>query len=250
MRKKAPAHAWGLHGSVYEYLRNRVVDARNFFDPADRPELVRNQFGFSVGGPVVRDKTYFFASTDFFRDREGLSELSTVPTAQERGGNLSALGVPLINPLTGAAFNAVRHSPGLTSPVASDVIEDVCDPSPNLTGLADNYLASPVQRENDTQGNYRVDHHLSSASDITARYSFGLVDLFEPSGGSANGAPSTNTTPRFWRLRQRPPPEWHVSVSAYVQPSCHQYVQPCFPPVLARLASPELRNETSVSNGA
>ena len=184
-----------LHGSVYEYLRNRLFDARNFFDPAQRPELVRNQFGFSAGGPVVRDKTYFFASTDFFRDREGLSELSTVPTAQERGGNLSALGVPVVNPLTGETFTGSVIPPNLISPVAVDILK--LFPDPNLPGLADNYLASPVQQENDTQGTYRVDHHLSSSSDLTARYSFGRVDLFEPWGGSANGAPSTNTTPGF-----------------------------------------------------
>jgi Carboxypeptidase regulatory-like domain/TonB dependent receptor-like, beta-barrel/TonB-dependent Receptor Plug Domain len=184
-----------FHGSLYEYLRNRVFDARNFFDPADRPELARNQFGFSVGGPAVHGKTYFFGSTDFYRDREGLSQLSTVPTAKERQGDLSALQTPLVNPYTGAPFEGNVIPSGMISPVAVDVLKMF--PDPNLPGLANNYLASPVQRENDTQGTYRVDQHLSSLSDLAVRYSFGTVDLFEPWGGSSNGAPSTNTTPGY-----------------------------------------------------
>jgi len=184
-----------FHGSLYEYLRNRALDARNFFDPAQRPELVQNQFGFSIGGPVVRNKTYFFASTDFYRNREGLSQLSTVPTAQERQGDLSALGATLVNPYTGQPFPGSVIPPNLISPVAVDILKMF--PYPNLPGLSNNYLASPVQQENDTQGTYRADQNLGSSGGLTARYSFGTVDLFEPWGGSANGAASTNTTPGF-----------------------------------------------------
>jgi len=184
-----------FHGSVYEYLRNRVFDARNFFDPADRPELVRNQFGFAVGGPVLRGKTYFFGSTDFLRDREGLSELSTVPTIAERGGDLSALGVTVVNPFTGMPFKGNLIPSNLISTVAPDILKMY--PLPNVPGLSNNLLASPVQSENDTQGTYRVDHHLRQSAGLTARYSFGTVNLFEPWGGSSNGAPSTNTTPGF-----------------------------------------------------
>ncbi|HEV2423871.1 MAG TPA: TonB-dependent receptor [Terriglobia bacterium] len=184
-----------FHGELYEYVRNRVFDARNFFDPSSLPKLVRNQFGFAVGGPVIRNKTYFFASTDFFRDREGLSELSSVPTAEERQGNLSALGATLVNPFTGKPFAGNVIPSSFISPLAPAVLKMF--PSPNLPGLSNNYLASPLQSENDTQGTYRVDHRLSASGDLMIRYSFGTVDLFEPWGGSSNGAPSTNTTPGF-----------------------------------------------------
>jgi Carboxypeptidase regulatory-like domain/TonB dependent receptor-like, beta-barrel len=184
-----------FHGSVYEYLRNRVFDARNFFDPSEKPKLVRNQFGFSVGGPIVRDKTYFFGSMDFFRDREGLSQLATVPTEDERGGNLSALNTTLTDPFTGQTFSGGIIPPSRISAVASNVLKVF--PLPNLPGLSNNYIASPVQRENDKDGTYRVDHHLTSSDDLTVRYSFGTVDLFEPWGGSANGNASTNLTPGF-----------------------------------------------------
>ncbi|HEY6293912.1 MAG TPA: TonB-dependent receptor [Terriglobia bacterium] len=184
-----------FHGSLYEYVRNRIFDARNFFDPAQSPELARNQFGFAVGGPILRDKAYFFGSTDFLRDREGLSQLASVPTPQERQGNLSALGVPLVDPFTGKPFAGNVIPSNLISPVAPSILKMF--PLPNLPGLDNNFLASPVQHENDTQGTYRVDYHLTSSDDLTARYSFGTVSLFEPWGGSSNGAPSTNTTPGF-----------------------------------------------------
>ena len=184
-----------FHGSVYEYLRNRVFDARNFFDPSQKPELVRNQFGFSVGGPISHDKTFFFGSMDFFRDREGLSQLATVPTQDERGGNLSALNTPITNPLTGQTFSGGIIPPGSISPVASSVLK--LFPLPNLPGLSNNFIASPVQRENDKDGTFRVDHHLTASDDLTVRYSLGTVDLFEPWGGSANGNASSNLAPGF-----------------------------------------------------
>ena len=185
-----------LHGSVYEYLRNRVFDARNYFDPAQTPELNRNQFGFDFGGPVVpRRKTYFFASTDFYTDREGLSQLVTVPTMAERGGDLSALGVPITNPLTGQVFNGGMIPSTMISPIAKDILNMF--PMATLPGLTNNYLATPVQSENDAQGSYRVDHHFTESDDLMARYSFGHVNLFEPWEGSSNGAASTNLAPGF-----------------------------------------------------
>jgi hypothetical protein len=181
-----------LHGSAYEYLRNRVFDARNYFDPPNKPELNRNQFGFDLGGPVVpRGKTFFFASTDFYRDREGLSQIVTVPTMDERNGNLSALGVTITNPLTGQVFNGAIIPSTMISPVAKDIL-NMFPQSPT-----NNYVATAVQQENEAQGSYRIDHYFTKSDDLMARYSFGHVNLFEPWGGSANNEPSTNVAPGF-----------------------------------------------------
>lgn len=69
-----------LHGSFYEYLRNSALDARNFFDPgAEPPPFKRSQFGGSAGGPVVRDRTFFFGNFEGLRQRQGLTQISTVP---------------------------------------------------------------------------------------------------------------------------------------------------------------------------
>lgn len=84
-----------FHGNVFEFLRNDNMDARNFFDPIDGPpEFKRNQFGGSAGGPIIRDKTFFFGSAEWLRERLGLSERSIWPNQQARDGILP-------NPVTG-----------------------------------------------------------------------------------------------------------------------------------------------------
>lgn len=205
-----------FHGSAYDYLRNRVLDARNYFDETPTPaKLVRNQFGFSVGGPVVHNNTFFFASTDWFRDREGLSQESTVPTQDEESGNLAGLcqtgfnanglcnpppnpnpqnltAVQIYNPLTGQPFQGNIIPSGDISSVAKSVLQMF--PAPSNSSIFD---SSPVQRENDGFGTYRIDHRLSASDDLTARYSFTTVDLLEPWGGSSNGLASANVAPGF-----------------------------------------------------
>ena len=84
-----------FHGFVYEYLRNRDVDARNFFDGSYKPQLIRNQFGAGIGGPVIYHRTFFFADYDGLRGEQGFSRLATVPTrcpAGRRFGGLFAGG--------------------------------------------------------------------------------------------------------------------------------------------------------------
>ena len=72
-----------LHGSLFEFFRNDAFDAKNFFDIPNEPipPFVRNQFGGSVGGPIVRDKTFFFANYEGFRESEGITTIATVPDA-------------------------------------------------------------------------------------------------------------------------------------------------------------------------
>jgi hypothetical protein len=79
-----------LHGDVYEFLRNDAVDARNFFSTNVEP-LKQNQFGGTLGGPIRRDKTFLFGYYEGFRNRAGETQLTTVPTADEKQGNFGAL---------------------------------------------------------------------------------------------------------------------------------------------------------------
>jgi Carboxypeptidase regulatory-like domain/TonB dependent receptor-like, beta-barrel len=204
-----------FHGSAYEYLRNRVLDARNFFDTAQTPaKLIRNQFGFSVGGPVVHDKTFFFASTDWFRDREGLSQQATIPTLAEAGGDFSALcqtgftsgvcnlppnpnpqnlsALQIYDPLTGQPFANDKIPPGDISSVAKSILSTMY-PAP---GNSSTFTSSPVQSENDSFGTYRVDQRLTASDNLTGRYNFTHFYLFEPWGGSSNGS-SSNLAPGF-----------------------------------------------------
>jgi hypothetical protein len=175
------------HGSAYEYLRNRVFDARNFFDGAESPGYIRNQFGAGVGGPLIHDRTFFFVNLDGLRSHQGLTQLATVPTPQERAWNLSALGSPVVDPFTGTPFPGNVIPPSRISPVAQDILK--LYPLPDLAGGVGNYLAQPIQTENTWQFTGRLDHHFSPNNVVTARYSFGNQSLFEPYTSTSDGLP-------------------------------------------------------------
>src|ERR1700738_300531 len=76
-----------FHGSAFEYIRNSAFDARNFFDTA-KPAFHRNQFGGSIGGPVVKDGTFFFADYEGLRQSQGITQVDTVPSQAARDGHL------------------------------------------------------------------------------------------------------------------------------------------------------------------
>ena len=95
---KSGSNQW--HGSAYEYIRNRVLDANDFFlagqqvatgAPNKAPPYTQNQFGGTVGGPIKKDKTFVFGSYEGYRARQGVPFSSIVPTAAERTGNFADL---------------------------------------------------------------------------------------------------------------------------------------------------------------
>jgi hypothetical protein len=112
-----------LHGEAYEYLRNRIFNANDFFLNAagkPRPPWVQNQFGAEAGGPLRlpnyngRNRTFWFASWEGFRLRTGEPFTATVPSSQERTGNFSAINIPIMDPCAGAV-NAQNACPGSTA---------------------------------------------------------------------------------------------------------------------------------------
>ena len=104
-----------FHGNVYEFLRNDALDAKNYFSTTV-PELRFNQFGGTLGGPIKRDKLFFFVDYQGTQIIQGDTFNSLVPTAAQRQGNFG--GLPAIhNPYTGEALlnNVIPASPDLTS---------------------------------------------------------------------------------------------------------------------------------------
>ena len=166
-----------FHGFGYEYLRNRIFDARNFFDGSDKPQLIRSQFGGGIGGPLIHDKTFFFMDYDGLRGDQGYSRLATVPTAAERAGNLA--GLPQVfNPYTGAPFQGNQIPSYLISPIALKILN--LYPSPTNNAAAGNYLAQPVGNDALDQYNLRLDHHFNDSNQLTLRYSYGHKNILEP----------------------------------------------------------------------
>jgi hypothetical protein len=110
------------HGSLYEFVRDDAFDARNFFSRQVEP-LEQHQFGGTFGGPLAPDRALFFGYYEGFRNRQGLTTTATVPTAQERQGDFSALGVPLINFAAGGVPVPGNQIPAAAiTPVARNVL--------------------------------------------------------------------------------------------------------------------------------
>jgi hypothetical protein len=173
-----------FHGSLFEFHRNAALDARNFFAPAEepKPKYLRNQFGGALGGPIKRDRTFFFADYEGTRSREGITRVTNVPTAQERIGNFSQslFGVPT-NPFTGQPFEGGVIPPFFVHPVGRAIA--ALYPLPNRNVPFQNFVSSPTQRDDNDSFDARVDHRLTDRADLTFRYSFGNRDLFEPFTG-------------------------------------------------------------------
>jgi outer membrane receptor protein involved in Fe transport len=164
-----------FHGTVYEFLRNDDLDARNFFD-AQRPAFERNQFGSTLGGPLIHDKTFFHVDYEGMRQRQANTYLASVPTALERVGNFTEFTnpdgsfIPVINILTGAPFPGNIIPPQLIDPIGQKIAN--LYPLPNLPGTSSNYLANPVIPSTNDEFSGRIDHEFSTKDRIFARYIF------------------------------------------------------------------------------
>ena len=150
-----------FHGSLFEFHRNAALDARNAFAPASepKPKYIRNQFGGSFGGPIKRDRTFFFADYEGTRSREGITRITNVPTAQERVGNFSQSIFPVpINPFTGMPFDNGTIPDFFINPVGRAIA--ALYPLPNRNVPLENFVSSPVLRDDNDSFDARVDHRL------------------------------------------------------------------------------------------
>lgn len=173
---RSGSNSW--HGFAYDYLRNRDLDARNFFDGATRPGLTRNQFGGGLGGPLRHNRTFFFLNADALREHDSLTRLGTVPTAQMRGGDLSSLPGTIHDPFTFQPFPGNVVPASRIAPLASKFLS--LFPAPTIAGVSGNYLAQPVEINSVSQFSARVDHRLSEKNQLALRYSYGSTRIDEP----------------------------------------------------------------------
>ena len=152
-----------LQGTAYTFIRNGALDATNYFAPKGEPdpEYQRVQSGFSIGGAIVRDRTFYFADYEGTRADEGITRIATVPTDAARN-----------------AFPAV-----LSHPVGRAIAS--LFPSPNRSTQSGNYVTSPTQRDRTDHFDIRSDTAFGGAFDVMARYSFADRRLFEPFSGPA-----------------------------------------------------------------
>lgn len=176
---RAGSNEW--HGSAWEYLRNKALNATNFFaTELTKPDLKQNEFGFTFGGPVKRNRTFFFGSYQGLRQRESqLFATARPPTAAERAGDFSAAARPPTDPLNGNAFPNGRIPSSRFDGVAVKVMERYI-PLPNLS---DGRWVQIGGRPTDgDQYLIRGDHNFGPKNSLNVRYFHDESGLVASSG--------------------------------------------------------------------
>jgi Carboxypeptidase regulatory-like domain/TonB dependent receptor-like, beta-barrel len=185
-----------FHGNLFEFHRNSVFDAKGFFDPRDQdnPKFILNQFGATLGGPVLlprfnrnRDKTFFFFAWESMRNRQAQTAVSTVPTEAFRRGDFSAHPNRIFDPQTtqpqGNTFTRTQFPgnvipPNQLDPVGLNIV--ALYPLPNLPGIANNYVFNPVREVDGNNYDFKLDQNINANHTLNFRYSHGNTESFEP----------------------------------------------------------------------
>ena len=156
-----------FHGSVYEFLRNSALDARNFFDGPQIPSFKRNQFGGSIGGPIIKERTFFFFDYEGIRQSKGITALTFVPSIPARSGFLQGSSTPVtIDPAAQKAL-AFYHLPN--GPVTSN--PDIAE-----------YRFSGQQIVSENFYTTRLDHKFSEKDSMSGTYLFDKTPYTSPDG--------------------------------------------------------------------
>lgn len=189
-----------FHGDLYDFVRNNALDARNFFAASTEP-LHQNQFGATLGGPIRKNKDFFFAYYEGQRSNQGETRTAIVPTAAERAGDFSGLTdangnpVPLINEFTGQPFSydgvIGRIPPSLLNPVALKAESLI--PLPNIGPSL--FSSTQIMTTDYDQGGLRLDHYFGNNDQAFARYTVSSLHQLDPlpiNGSGVPGFPVTN----------------------------------------------------------
>jgi hypothetical protein len=195
-----------FHGTLFEFVRNDKFDAKNFFDnPLDPiPPYKQNQYGGTLGGPIVRNKTFFFGDYEGRRQRVSGTVLSTIPTELERRGDFSAsfrgtAPVQIYDPFSYNPANNTRQ-PFANNVIPSSQLDPVgvkaanLYPLPNRPGIVNNFLFNPVNPSNEDKFDVRVDHNFGPNDTVFLRVSYQWSDtimgqnLPEPAFGGSTSA--------------------------------------------------------------
>jgi hypothetical protein len=190
-----------FHGSVFEFFRNDHLNARNFFNTEGPKDAFRNnQFGGSLGGPIIKDTTFFYVTYEGQREGLGVTSVNRVPSATDFADAIAELGGdpsipvesnPVVNPVIRNLFALCAqngHCSGGTSPwpAPNRLVADPDEPNSIASATAFNDVDSVIAK---------IDHNFSERNHLSGRYFFGQSDQSFPLGlAGGNNLPGTNTT--------------------------------------------------------
>jgi len=159
-----------LHVALFEFFRNEALNARNYFAPARaKPQFRRNQYGLALGGPIQKNKTFFFVDWQGTRLRTGITRFNTVPASAQRLGIFSnAIYDPATAPRLQFASNAIPLS--RFDPLATQILAHY--PVANLPGSANNFVRTVSEPDNQDQFDTRLDRHFGAKQRVFARYTY------------------------------------------------------------------------------
>jgi len=197
-----------IHGALWEFLRNDAFDATNFFAKSVEP-LKQNQFGASIGGPIRKNKTFVFGYYEGFRNRQGKTQRTTVPSVAERQGDFSAMcpnadpesgicpdfhpenndpGHQLVNFFTGEVYRFNQLPEGEFSQLSKNLLSFFPQPNDGIN----TFTSTQTLRQDENQFGIRLDHYLSPKDSLNFRYLFSDGTRFDPlstAGASVPGFP-------------------------------------------------------------
>lgn len=184
-----------FHGSAWAFHDNALLQAKNFFNTAAKPKNINNVDGVTLGGPVIRNKLFFFSGWEGVHERQGATNTFTVPTADQRAGDFSQYSAVIYDPATGTASGAGRTAfPENRIPLGrqsaiSRKIQDLV-PLPNQAGTGSNFLAGGSQKLDKNNYDTKINWNRSTAHTLWGKYSImnavvSCAPAFGQGGGSA-----------------------------------------------------------------
>jgi hypothetical protein len=190
-----------FHGALWEVLRNDAMDSSDYFTRSVQP-LKQNQFGATFGGPLIKNKTFFFGYYEGFRNRQGESVPATVPSAAERQGNFAEECTAGFDQSTGLCNNTQQQLTFFGTPVPfnqmtlftpiNPVAQNVLSFFPLPNSGENGFIATQTLVENNNQFGVRIDHYLSPADTLNFRYMYSsgpTTDPLSPVGANVPGFP-------------------------------------------------------------
>jgi hypothetical protein len=177
-----------FHGTAYEFFSDGALDGTNFFAPSGQPapKYRRNQFGGTLGGPLVRDRTFFFVDYQGTRTAAGQTLVTNVPTLAERNGDFSLSNLVAVDPASGQPLPGNQVPQYYLNPIGMAIA--ALYPLPNRNAPAANFVSSPSLTDGQNQFDVRLDHSFRQSDNLFARYSFVDDNLFDPFAGSSGDA--------------------------------------------------------------